>query len=281
VIPRALSALLSPLLLALAALATGCASAPPAAPGEAPATAAATATAPAAAERPASASTMGRHPADPWEVVNRSVFDFNDALDRQLVKPVAIAYRDAVPPLVRTGIDNFFSNIDDLWSALNHVLQGKVHHGVEMGFRFLSNSFFGLGGILDPATEMGLVKRREDFGQTLGRWGVGAGPYVVLPVFGPRTLRDAFALLVDRQADPDKWLATGDGRWALFGLEVVNVRVNLLPASDLLDRVAFDPYTFMREAYLARRQDAVYDGAPPAEPFQDVPDDEPEKPKKK
>ena len=223
---------------------------------------------------------MGLHPADPWEVVNRSIFDFNDALDRSLVRPVAIAYRDAVPKLVRTGIDNFFSNIDDLWSAVNHLLQGKVHQGVEMGFRFLSNSFFGLGGILDPASDMGLVKRSEDFGQTLGRWGVGPGPYVVLPLFGPRTLRDGLALLVDRQADPDKWIDAGDGRWALFGLEVINVRVNLLPASDLLDRVAFDRYTFMRDAYLARRQDLVYDGAPPAEAFEDVPDEEAEKPKK-
>jgi phospholipid-binding lipoprotein MlaA len=123
--------------------------------------------------------------------------------------------------------------------------------------------------LLDPATEMRLVKRKEDFGQTLGRWGVGAGPYVVLPLFGPRTLRDSFTLLVDRQFDPDKWVQAGDGRWAVFGLEVVNIRSNLLDATGLIDKIALDRYTFVRDGYLARRRDAVHDGAPPPEPFDD------------
>jgi phospholipid-binding lipoprotein MlaA len=222
---------------------------------------------------------MGTHPADPWEAFNREIFAFNDALDEAIVKPVAIAYRDAVPELVRTGVNNVFSNIADLWSAANHLLQGKVQYGAEMGFRFMTNTFIGLGGILDPATGMGMQRRHEDFGQTLGRWGVGPGPYVVLPLFGPRNVRDTVGLLVDRQYDPDKWLDTGNGRWAVFALEVVSIRTNLLPASQLLDRIAIDRYTFMRDAYLARRLDAVYDGAPPMETFQDEPESDAPPPK--
>jgi phospholipid-binding lipoprotein MlaA len=255
---------------ALAAGLGGCASAPPstAAPTDAPA---------------AGAPTMGQHPADPWEAFNRQVFAFNEALDENLVKPVAVAYRDLVPQLVRTGVDNVFGNINDLWSAANHLLQGKFESGAEQGFRFMTNTLLGLGGLLDPATEMRLVRRTEDFGQTLGRWGVGPGPYLVLPLFGPRNVRDSFGLLVDRQYDPDKWLDTGDGRWALFALEVVNVRTNLLAAGRMVDQIAIDRYSFLRDFYLARRLDAVYDGAPPMETFQDEPDDEsgdePTKPK--
>jgi phospholipid-binding lipoprotein MlaA len=244
----------------------GCASAPSAtsAPPDAPA---------------ASTSAPGQNPADPWEAFNRQVFAFNEALDENLLKPVAIAYRDAVPQPVRTGIDNVFGNINDLWSAANHLLQGKFESGAEQGFRFLTNTVFGLGGLLDPATEMRLVRRNEDFGQTLGRWGVGPGPYLVLPLFGPRNVRDTVGLLVDRQFDPDKWVDSGDGRWALFTLEVVNVRTNLLEAGRLVDQIAIDRYSFVRDFYLARRRDAVYDGAPPMETFEDEPDDAPAKPK--
>jgi phospholipid-binding lipoprotein MlaA len=246
--------------LAVGALLGGCASAPPGAQG--------------------APSATGQHPADPWEAWNRKVFAFNDALDEAIVKPVATAYRDVVPQLVRTGIDNALSNVGDLWSAANHLLQGKVHHGLDMGMRFLTNTLFGIGGLLDPATEVGLVRRSEDFGQTLGRWGLAPGPYVVLPLFGPRTVRDTGGWLVDRQFDADRLPSADASRYALLTLELVNTRANLLSATRLLDQVALDRYSFVRDAYLARRLDQVYDGAPPLEKFEDEPDDTAEKTKK-
>jgi phospholipid-binding lipoprotein MlaA len=290
-VTRPLTRLLLAAALATAALLGGCASAPAPPPSLPPALSpdlspalapdqdAPAGTAPMPAPVPAPAAPVfGQHPADPWEAFNRKVFAFNDALDEAIVRPIAIGYRDYVPEVVRKGVDNVFGNINDLWSAANHLLQGKVHGGIEQGFRFLTNTVIGLGGVLDVATDMRMQRQVEDFGQTLGRWGVGAGPFVVLPVFGPRTVRDTVGLLVDRQFDPDKWLATGNGRWALFGLELLSVRTNLLGVSTFLDQVAVDRYTFVRDAYLARRLDQVHDGAPPLERFEDVPDDEPPPP---
>ncbi len=213
------------------------------------------------------------NPVDPWESWNRKVFAFNTALDDAVLKPVATAYRDILPSLVRTGIDNVLGNIGDIWSAANHLLQGKVGSGLDMGLRVLTNSIFGLGGILDPATEFGLTRRSEDFGQTLGIWGIGNGPYVVLPLFGPSTLRDTAGLIVDRQAAPSTLPPTDNGRYAVAGLELVNTRTNLLSAGQLLDQVALDKYSFLRDAYLARRRDALYDGAPPMDTFDDEPAD--------
>jgi phospholipid-binding lipoprotein MlaA len=266
--------------LATAALLGGCASAPvppPSSPAALSPDQDAPAPMPAPVPAPA-APVFGQHPADPWEAFNRKVFAFNDALDEAIVRPIATGYRDYVPEIVRNGVDNVFGNINDLWSAANHVLQGKLQGGIEQGFRFLTNTVIGLGGVLDVATDMRMQRQVEDFGQTLGRWGVGPGPFVMLPLFGPRTVRDTVGLLVDRQFDPDKWLATGNGRWALFGLELVSIRTNLLTISAFLDQVAVDRYTFMRDAYLARRLDQVHDGAPPLELFEDVPDDEPPPP---
>lgn len=206
---------------------------------------------------------------DPWESFNRKVFAFNDVVDETALKPVATAYRDGVPELVRTGVSNFLANVYDVWSVANHFLQGKVQDGVEMGVRVLANTFFGLGGLLDPATEMGITRRTEDFGQTLGRWGLGPGPYLVLPFFGPSTLRDGTAFILDWQASPSKLGKSATVNWGITTLEAINVRANLLGASKLLDDVALDRYTFLRQAYLARRLDLVYDGAPPMEPFED------------
>jgi phospholipid-binding lipoprotein MlaA len=218
---------------------------------------------------------------DPWESFNRKVYAFNEVVDENLLKPVATAYRKVVPQLVRTGVSNFFGNLGDVWSAANHLLQGKVHHGLDMGMRVATNTFFGLGGLLDPATEFGLVRRSEDFGQTLGRWGVGPGPYLMLPLLGPSTLRDTGGLIVDRQASPSQLAKTDAGNYAITTLQVVDLRASLLDAGRLLDEVSLDKYSFLRQAYLSRRLDQVYDGAPPMETFDDDPgDSEPATPAK-
>lgn len=217
-------------------------------------------------------------PGDPWEPFNRKVYAFNDTVDAAVLKPVATAYKTVVPQFVRTGVSNVLGNIGDLWSAANHLLQGKVHTGLEMGFRVVTNSFFGLGGLLDPATEMGLVRRSEDFGQTLGHWGVGPGPYLVIPFLGPSTLRDGTALLVDRQFAPSTLGKTDAASYSITGVELISLRANLLEATQLLDAVALDRYSFLRQTYLSRRLDAVYDGAPPMETFDDDPGDSPPQP---
>ena len=211
-------------------------------------------------------------PGDPWEGFNRKVFAFNEVVDDAVLRPVAEGYRRVVPQLVRTGIGNVFGNVADVWSAANHFFQGKAQHGFEMGMRVLTNTIFGLGGLLDPASEMGLPRRSEDFGQTLGAWGVGPGPYLVLPFLGPSTLRDGLARV------PDQFVSAGnlpsDSRVAagVTLLQVVDVRASLLGVTGLADQVALDKYSFFRQGYLSRRLDAVYDGAPPAPPAGDFED---------
>lgn len=242
------------LAIAALALAAGCASVPPGA-------------------------ATAINPVDPWERWNRKVFAFNEALDEAVLKPVAQAYRDHVPQLVRTGVSNFFGNLGDVWSAANHFLQGKVGTGFEMGMRVLSNTLFGLGGILDPATELRLPRRSEDLGQTLGVWGVPAGPYIVLPVFGPSSLRDTAALPFDRYAGSTSPYFDVNV-WATSSLQLVNVRAELLATTQLLSDVSLDKYSFLRDAYFARRIDQIYDGAPPLEKFEDEGADEPAPPKK-
>lgn len=208
-------------------------------------------------------------PHDPWEAWNRKVFAFNDAVDNAVMKPVATAYQDIVPQLMRTGVTNVLDNIRDVWSAANHLLQGKVQGTLETTTRVLVNTFFGLGGLLDPATEMRLPRQREDFGQTLGVWGVGNGPYMVLPFLGPYTVRDGVGLLADREFAPASLATTDAGTYGVAALELVDLRTNLLAASKMLDQVALDRYSFMREAYLSVRRNAVYDGAPPLEAMDD------------
>jgi phospholipid-binding lipoprotein MlaA len=224
---------------------------------------------------PAAAS---RTPGDPWESWNRKVYAFNDAVDSAILKPAAQAYEAVVPRLVRTGVGNVLGNIRDVWSAANQLLQGKVQYGFEMGMRVVANSFFGLGGLLDPATEMGLVKRPEDFGQTLGRWGMGSGPYVVPPFVGPSTVRDSAGFLADRTVSPSSLPPTAGGQYSVLAVELVDGRAKVLSATKLLDQVALDRYSFLRDAYLAQRRDAVYDGAPPMETFDEDPGDGPAKP---
>jgi phospholipid-binding lipoprotein MlaA len=214
-------------------------------------------------------------PVDPWESWNRKVFAFNEAVDEAVLKPVAETYRDVLPQRLRTGVGNVLGNLYDVWSTANHFLQGKVQDGLEMGMRVLTNTMFGLGGLLDPATEAGLTRRSEDFGQTLGKWGLPQGPYFVLPFLGPSTARDTLGTLVDRQASPSQLPGADADRYAVTALELINTRANLLSAGRLVDSVALDKYSFIRDGYLSRRRDALYDGAPPMDAFEDEPETAP------
>jgi phospholipid-binding lipoprotein MlaA len=190
---------------------------------------------------------------DPWESWNRKVFAFNEKLDENVLKPVATAYSEIVPSPIRTGIDNFFGNIGDAWSAVNLLLQGRFKAGVEQGMRFAVNSTFGLAGVLDVATEAGLEKNSQDFGKTLGKWGMGTGAYVVWPVFGPSSVRDSLALPVDWQASPSVVFDDGRKKVLITSLNLINTRANFLRAGEMLEGIALDKYTFYRDAYLQRR----------------------------
>jgi phospholipid-binding lipoprotein MlaA len=199
------------------------------------------------------------HPQDPLEPTNRQIMKFNEALDKAAIKPVAEVYRDYTPQLVQTGVGNFFGNFRDLWSAVNAGLQLRPQEATENFLRVTFNTLLGLGGLLDVATEMGIPRTTLDFGQTLGRWGVPAGPYVVLPLFGPSTGRDTLGRGVQFANDG---LLDGDLvglRNDLFVLEVVYQRAGLLSASTLLDEAAIDKYSFVRDFYLQRRQNQIDD----------------------
>jgi phospholipid-binding lipoprotein MlaA len=202
---------------------------------------------------------------DPLEGYNRAVFGFNDALDRAVLAPVARGYEAVVPELARQGVTNFFGNFADAWSAINQALQGKGEAAATMTMRVVTNSFFGIGGLFDIASDLGMERQSEDFGQTLGRWGLPPGPYFIWPVLGPSTIRDTAGRPLDLAWSPS--LLTGDAATAtgLTLLNLVDTRANLLSASKVLDGIALDRYTFVRDAYLARRRNQVYDGNPPEE----------------
>jgi phospholipid-binding lipoprotein MlaA len=202
---------------------------------------------------------------DPWERMNRATYRFNDALDRALVKPAAKAYRKVVPGPVRTGIANALGNAGYTTTIANDLLQGKFKTCASDTGRLLLNSTVGLGGLFDPATAAGLAKNDEDFGQTLGRWGVHPGPYLVLPLLGPSTVRDGIGLYPDARTDlkslpKDTWVAAG-----LHGLAMLGKRVDLLGADETIAN-AFDPYAFVRSAYLQHREYEVLDGNVPEAP---------------
>ena len=203
---------------------------------------------------------------DPWESWNRKVFAFNEALDANVLKPVATVYAKVVPQFVRRSVDNFFANAADAWSAVNNILQAKWEPAFQDTVRFTTNSVFGFFGLLDIASEMGLDHHYEDFGQTLGRWGVGPGAYVVWPLFGPSTVRDSIALPLDRSVSPALVINNGSGQWGITVLQVINTRANLLGASQLLDDIALDKYSFLRDAYLQRRRSLIFDGDEPPAP---------------
>lgn len=202
-------------------------------------------------------NAISGNPADPLEPFNRKVFNFNDQLDRAVIKPVALAYRDVTPTLVRRGVTNFFNNISDVWSLANNVLQLHATDATDSLFRVTVNTFWGLGGVFDVASEMNIPRHTEDFGQTLGRWGVEAGPYVVLPVLGPSTVRDSVGTLVDLNGNLVSRSSDIPVRNSLSALGAVNLRANFLGTGDVLDAAALDKYTFTREIYLQRRRSLI------------------------
>ena len=203
------------------------------------------------------------NPQDPLEPINRAVYTFNDHLDNLFLKPAAEAYRGVFPPIVRTGVGNFFSNLNDVTVAVNDLLQGKVTHAASDVGRVAINSTVGLLGVIDVATKAGLPRHDEDFGQTMGYWGMEPGPYLMLPLFGPSDFRDGLARIVDYQTDPVTYVDPSHDRNILWGVRVVNRRAQLLGASRILEAAALDPYEFVRDAYLQQRRNLVYDGNPP------------------
>jgi phospholipid-binding lipoprotein MlaA len=224
--------------LSLAAVLSGCAT---------------TAAAPGAGGADAAGSAAARNPVDPYERFNRTMFNFNDKVDQIALKPAATVYKRVLPSFVQTGVYNFFGNLGDVWTAVNNLLQGRVADGVTDVMRFAVNTTFGLGGLLDIGSEAGMQKHRQDFGATLGVWGVQSGPYVVLPLLGSSTLRDSVALPVDFAGDPWTYVDPLQTRYIGTALRVVDMRAGVLDASNLIEDAALDRYEFIRDAYLQRR----------------------------
>lgn len=210
------------------------------------------------------ASVKSADARDPWESMNRSVYNFNDAVDTLAIKPVTQIYVNVVPSFVRTGLHNVVSNLGDVWSMANSAMQLKGQHAAESFMRVTVNTVFGLGGLLDIATEMRLERHKEDFGQTLGHWGVKPGPYVVLPILGPSTLRDGLTLPVDYQGDATRQFSDQATRSSLTAVRIVDVRASLLKTVDTVKEASLDPYSFVRDAYLQKRENDVHDGNPPS-----------------
>ena len=201
------------------------------------------------------------------EPFNRKVYSFNHAVDKAVLKPVAKGYVAVVPQLMRRGVTNFFNNLGVVVTTLNDALQLKGSK-VPVDFaRFTTNIVFGLGGLIDVASELKIESRNEDFGQTLGYWGVASGPYLVLPLFGPSSTRDAPGLAVDFMLSPTfYWNPDNETRWGLLALDIVDTRANLLEAENFLDTAAMDRYSFLRDSYLQRREYLIHDGSPPTGP---------------
>jgi phospholipid-binding lipoprotein MlaA len=214
---------------------------------------------------------------DRWEGFNRGVYKFNDTLDRAALKPVAKGYKKVTPGFIRTGVGNFFSNLDYPGTAINQFLQGKFVPGLKDTGRFLLNTTLGVGGIFDVATPVGLEKNDEDFGQTLAVWGVPSGPFVNLPLFGPSSLRDAPARAFDWFSNPLEYTneIPWEAEWGQRVLSVIHSRSELLSLDETLQRT-YDPYAFIRDAWIQQREFNVFDGNPPPETLEDVLEEEPE-----
>ena len=209
------------------------------------------------------ATTGEGNPQDPWEGFNRKSYAFNDAVDKAVLKPVAQGYVKVIPSPARQGVSNFLDNLDEIGTSLNNLLQGKPGQAFSDAGRFVINTVFGVFGLWDVATPMGLEKHYEDFGQTLGVWGVPPGPYVVLPLWGPSTARDAPAKVIDPSWYYSKALDNNTIYWSVFVVDKIRTRANLLESEKLLDEAALDKYSFIRDAWLQRRRNQVYDGNPP------------------
>lgn len=214
----------------------------------------------------ACASGPNANPSDPLEPFNRGVYKFNDGLDRNLLKPVAVAYKEATPAVMQKGIGNFFNNLQDLWSMVNNALQLKAEGAANSLVRVTMNTTIGIFGLIDVASDLKVKRHTEDFGQTLGHWGVGSGPYLVLPVLGPSTLRDTVALPVDFRGDMVSQSDNIPARNTLTVVRIVDRRARLLRAGDMVEEAALDNYSFIRDAFLQRRRNDVFDGNPPDEP---------------
>ena len=201
---------------------------------------------------------------DPLEPINRVTLEFNQQLDEWVIRPAAKGYDTVVPPPIRLIIGNVFGNVGDILSATNNLLQGKPREAGSDALRFAINSTFGLGGIADLASDFGLPKHKEDFGQTLGRWGLPEGIYLVLPLFGPSSLRDAVGTFaVDLQANPFRLLPDPGARNAITATRLVDARARVLGSDRLFNEISIDRYLFIRDAYLQRRESQIWDGDPP------------------
>lgn len=203
------------------------------------------------------------NPKDPIEGFNRAMFAFNDGLDKAVIKPVAQGYEATVPQTARNGVANFFGNIADVFIGVNNVLQGKMPDAINDFGRVMVNTTVGVLGFMDIATDLGVEKHDEDFGQTFGRWGVGSGAYVVLPVFGPRTVRDTVGLAADVHVDPVGNVGDVPARNTLLATRLISDRTAMLPADKVIEEAALDKYSYIRDGYLQRRRSLIYDGAPP------------------
>lgn len=197
---------------------------------------------------------------DPWEPMNRGISQFNDGIDVMLLKPVATVYQRHVPALVRTGVSNVFGNLSDAWSAVNNLLQFKLQAAEESFARFHINTMFGVFGIFDVASDLNIDRHTEDFGQTLGHWGVPTGPYLVLPLLGPSTLRDTAALPIDRRLDLVRRIHSSDARNTAYALRAIDRRASLLRVTDVVEEAALDRYSFVRDSYLQRRRAKISEG---------------------
>ncbi|OGS80532.1 MAG: hypothetical protein A2Z94_01785 [Gallionellales bacterium GWA2_55_18] len=217
------------------------------------------------------ASTHAKNPADPLESFNRGMYQFNDVLDKAIVKPVAQGYGTVMPAPGKIMVNNFFSNLDDLIVTINDLLQFKFIQAASDGSRFIFNTTFGVFGLLDVANR--LEKHNEDFGQTLGYWGVGNGPYIVLPIFGPSTLRDGIGLIADNRPSKLRRVDHMRTRNQMFASKAISHREQILDQEKVLDEAAIDRYEFIRDAYLLRRKSLIYDGNPPREKYDDEEND--------
>lgn len=218
-------------------------------------------------------ASPSHNPKDPFESFNRGAYKFNDALDKAVLKPVAKGYNTVMPAPARTGLSNFFSNLNDVTVAANDLLQFKVKQAASDTGRILVNTTVGVLGLIDVATPIGLEKHNEDFGQTLGYWGVGSGPYLMLPFLGPSSVRDSVGLYADTMTSQTSRIKHVAVRNEVYLTNFVVKRASLLDEEKVIDEAAIDRYSFIRDAYLQHRQNLVYDGNPPREKYDDEDDD--------
>jgi phospholipid-binding lipoprotein MlaA len=197
------------------------------------------------------------NPTDPLEPMNRSIYKFNDVVDNAVLKPVATGYKNVVPSPVRQGVTNFFSNIGDVWSMINHALQFEIAHAGKTAARLGINTIVGIGGLFDIATDAGINPPKADLGQTLGKWGIPSGPYVVIPILGPSSVRDGAGTVTATYYDPVNRVSDNATRNVLTGARIVDIRTQLLNATDAVDAIALDKYSFIRDVYLKRRQNMI------------------------